>query len=230
MGEMMQATPLYVIPPASAMRTDLTREECALVVYLETCLVDHGGQVRSVHMNEADFAIAKRWTEEGFIKFSRMMAEIRDRDGDACCTHRVQFSPEAFATAAWIRRARAERHVETVLSPNVYEYVDGHEVAFPILTNDCGRRPRSVGEGLAVKPRSKSGSDPKRIARLKRRLVRLRERLAAGFPETWYAGEHWTSEIQERECRCRLSEIERELQSLSAAGNCRETPTVRPRR
>ena len=90
----------------------MTKDETNLIMFLETQIVDHAGLVFGASMNAADFKIAKRWTKEGFIEFSRIpMREIRSER-----THRVQFSPEAWDLAHASRRARGQRLVETLPS------------------------------------------------------------------------------------------------------------------
>jgi hypothetical protein len=50
----------------------LTKDERSLLLFLETCAVDHGGIVDTCHMNATDQAIAARWVIEGFIEYARI--------------------------------------------------------------------------------------------------------------------------------------------------------------
>ncbi|MGD7036156.1 hypothetical protein [Methylotuvimicrobium buryatense] len=42
---------------------DMTKNEKRLLLYLETCSVDHGGLVHTQHMNSDDMQIAKQAVE-----------------------------------------------------------------------------------------------------------------------------------------------------------------------
>ena len=83
----------------------MNRIEQSLLLYLETCAVDHGGKVESVRMNEEDHAIARRWTVEGFIIFRRIkFKEIRGTR-----THTAALSEPAWEAAHRLRRERVAR-------------------------------------------------------------------------------------------------------------------------
>lgn len=83
----------------------LSRDERSLLLFLETRAVDYCGRVNGVHMNAADFAIAKRWAAEKFIAFGRVIAKCITSDG----AHWVELSDEAWALAHAERKARAVR-------------------------------------------------------------------------------------------------------------------------
>ena len=88
----------------------MTQNERSLILFFETCVVDQCGEIDSQHINQDDFRIAKRWTREGFINFQRIpFAEIKGNR-----TGKVQLSDKAWEAAHKERRARGERHVETI--------------------------------------------------------------------------------------------------------------------
>jgi hypothetical protein len=110
----------------------MTKDERSLLLYLETCAVDHTGKVDGIKMNDEDRAIAERWAQEGFIKYGRVCAadafpcatapeeeflteEDEDEGSSAPLLPRssklnwVQLSEEAWTLAHAERRARAER-------------------------------------------------------------------------------------------------------------------------
>jgi hypothetical protein len=92
------------------MKTLTNKDEINLILYLETCLVDRGGYVENIRMNDVDRDIIKCWTKEGFIQFGRVkFYEIKGTK-----THHVQFSDEAWQTAHSCRRIRAERETTTL--------------------------------------------------------------------------------------------------------------------
>lgn len=93
----------------------MTRDERSLLTFLETCLVDKRGKVRTVHMNQDDMEIAKGWDKKGFIQFKRLpasevFAEKNQRSPLPTFTHWVRFSDKAWALAHQERRARAVRN------------------------------------------------------------------------------------------------------------------------
>lgn len=87
-------------------------KELSLLLFLESAAVEHGGLIRSIHMNDEDMAIAKRWHAEGFIEFSRLQAKsIKSLGGSF--THAVFLTDEAFAAAHAERKDRAARIINS---------------------------------------------------------------------------------------------------------------------
>lgn len=87
---------------------NLPQKEQALLVFLEMSAVDCVGKVRTTHMVESDFEIAKRWNEEGFVMFG----EIEYEDIENNFTHWCELSDLAWMTIANIRKERALRGVQ----------------------------------------------------------------------------------------------------------------------
>lgn len=83
----------------------MTKDERSLLLYLETCIVDHDGRVNSASMNSADREIVAGWVECGFIEYGRIASEFVTRDGG----NWVTFSDDAWLAAHKERRARGER-------------------------------------------------------------------------------------------------------------------------
>lgn len=84
----------------------MTKDQQALLLYLETRAVDHGGLVDTRHMSAADVEQAMRWNEDGFLEFGRILAA---NVGSFGCSHWVALSEAAWRDAFGERRARAER-------------------------------------------------------------------------------------------------------------------------
>lgn len=84
----------------------MTKGQESLLLYLETCAVDHCGRVDLRHMNNDDFEQARKWHEEGFIEFGRI--EPRDRELRRGANW-VRLPAGAIAMAHRLRRERAER-------------------------------------------------------------------------------------------------------------------------
>lgn len=83
----------------------MSKAERSLLLFLESRAVDHGGLVAGSHMNADDFAMAKAWTEAGFIEFGRIpFDEIVGDSGNY-----VVLSTDAWALAHEERRARNAR-------------------------------------------------------------------------------------------------------------------------
>ena len=88
----------------------MTPDEASLLLFLETCAVDHSGGVDVRHMNEEDMETALRWNTEGFIEFGRVSArDAKTVGGGYVRTHYVKLLGVTWAMAALECRARAER-------------------------------------------------------------------------------------------------------------------------
>ena len=82
----------------------MTSDERNLLLYLETCAVDHGGKVDTKHMNKEDMDIAKKWNDERFVKFGRIKFH-----SITVGTHWCEVSDEAWNIAHAERKARCIR-------------------------------------------------------------------------------------------------------------------------
>lgn len=95
---------------------DMTKDERSLLLFLETCLVDNYGKVCIVKMSSEDFEIAKRWSEEGFIRFGRIsFKDIKHRSLDRTSSYWVLFNNKAWKLAHEERRARSERMLAKIV-------------------------------------------------------------------------------------------------------------------
>lgn len=93
---------------------NLSKNEMSLLLYFETQAVDYGGTLESVRMNADDFAIAKRWSESGFVRFGRIAFHDIKRHNGIARDHWCVLSEEAWVAAHAERRARNAR-VEATL-------------------------------------------------------------------------------------------------------------------
>ena len=98
-----------------------TREEESLLMFFETCFVDHGGLLSPLHMNESDEDIAKVWDEIGYIKYERVCSTDLRRTGSDK-TMVVWLSPEAHQHAHEARVARAARCFKSRSSRTISEF------------------------------------------------------------------------------------------------------------
>lgn len=87
---------------------DMSKDERSLLLFLETREVDYGGRVNVAHMNSDDMDIVKKWNDEVFLEFGRIVVRNHNSDG----THWVKLSKDAFTLAHEERRARAKRMFE----------------------------------------------------------------------------------------------------------------------
>ena len=88
----------------------MNKNDKNLLLYLETCAVDYGGKVNLVHMNKEDRDIAKKWNDEKFISFGRIVfADCVITERLKAITHWVELSESAWKAAHDERRARATR-------------------------------------------------------------------------------------------------------------------------
>ena len=88
-----------------------SKEFFSLVLFLETQLVDHGGTVRTQHMNEKDFEIVEEMIEEDLIIFKRLPSSYTFDPSKNLrkVSSRVEFSEEMWEIAHKERRDRAAR-------------------------------------------------------------------------------------------------------------------------
>lgn len=80
----------------------MTRDELSLLLYLESCAVDHSGRTDPRRMNDEDRDILARWTKDGYVESGRVCAA----DGGGGW---VRLSGTAYLNAYAERRARADR-------------------------------------------------------------------------------------------------------------------------
>jgi len=90
-----------------------SEEFLSLALFLETQLVDYGGEVATKHMNSEDMEIAKAMQEEGLITFGRLPADyvFGEERHLHMATYRVEFSEKMWEIAHNERRERAARSV-----------------------------------------------------------------------------------------------------------------------
>jgi hypothetical protein len=91
---------------------EMTRDERAQLLYLESRAVDFQGVVDTGKMNEDDLVISERWAGESFIRFTRLLSKhIPGRRREfANPSHCVELSPLAWEVVALERKRRAERN------------------------------------------------------------------------------------------------------------------------
>jgi len=82
-----------------------TRDEKTLLLFLETCAVDHSGRIDIRHMNKDDVQIAEAWHHVGYIEFGR----IAFKNITGHYTNFVKLSDEAVMDAHQLRKERAMR-------------------------------------------------------------------------------------------------------------------------
>lgn len=87
-------------------RKSLTRDEISLLLYLDTCAVDHGGMLDQRKMNAADRDTLARWAAEKYVETGRRCFD----DGGGNWVH---LPPETMADAHLARAARAEAAWQT---------------------------------------------------------------------------------------------------------------------
>lgn len=99
----------------------MTRTENSLLLYFETCAVDHRGLIAGSRINGEDIAIAKGWNDSGFVRFGRIASESLGKvhSGGQPATHWCRLSEDAWEKAHFIRRERAARMEDSLNLPKV---------------------------------------------------------------------------------------------------------------
>lgn len=83
----------------------MTKSELSLLLFFETCAVDHAGCVDTRRMNAKDHEVARGWDAARFVLFGRISSEnVSDRGAMWC-----KLSDDAWAAAHRERQTRAER-------------------------------------------------------------------------------------------------------------------------
>jgi hypothetical protein len=88
--------------------SDLSTDERSLLLFFETAAVEHGGLFQGSKISVGDMAIARRWSEAGFINFGMITACDIPLSGYQH-THWIYLSGEAWDLAHEARRARNKR-------------------------------------------------------------------------------------------------------------------------
>jgi hypothetical protein len=104
----------------------LTRDEKSALVYAETCLVDYGGLLEGIRMNEHDIAAFNRFQTEGLLTWGRVPGAMLGTFARKV-THWITFNDGAWILAHRLRRARAGR--STSSRQEVDAYLDERETA-----------------------------------------------------------------------------------------------------
>ena len=99
----------------------MSKDERSLLLFFESRAVDYCGRVDIRRMNTEDMEIAKRWNEEKFIQFGRIVIRHHNSDG----THWCILSEEAWILA---HLERKERHKRLWLKKNWLSTTDSAEI------------------------------------------------------------------------------------------------------
>ncbi|RWR30447.1 hypothetical protein D2T29_12300 [Sinirhodobacter populi] len=86
---------------------EMSRDAKSLLLFFETCAVDHGGLVRESAMNADDFSIAEEWRDTGYARLERVRAADLATNGTDRRNYVVFLSDRAFNDAHALRRERA---------------------------------------------------------------------------------------------------------------------------
>jgi hypothetical protein len=92
----------------------VTRNELSLLLYFETQATDYGGTLESVRMNAEDMALARHWSDEGFIQFGRIAFHDIKRHSGVARDYWVVLTDAAWEQAHKERRARCDRVMATL--------------------------------------------------------------------------------------------------------------------
>ncbi len=87
----------------------MNKDEKSLLLFLETCAVDHGGLVCVLYMNDNDIEITKNWNNNEFVLFGRIQFSDIVNSGGKTYSHWCLLSQKAFELAHQERIARADR-------------------------------------------------------------------------------------------------------------------------
>lgn len=84
-----------------------SKDDKSMLVYAETCVVDHGGLLEGQRMNEADLKAMLKFEREGLAKSGRIPARLLGQfPGQRKPTHWIKFTDFGWEVAHALRRER----------------------------------------------------------------------------------------------------------------------------
>lgn len=87
----------------------LTKAQRSILLYAECCLVDYGGLLEGIRMNEADLDALKEFQEAGLLRFGRVPGRLLGSFIGRSVTHWVAFAPACWDLVSRLRRLQSER-------------------------------------------------------------------------------------------------------------------------
>jgi hypothetical protein len=84
------------------MSDNLSRDERSLLLYAETCAVDHSGLMEGIRMNAADHQALKSLKAGGYLDHGRIPASLLKEAGTR--THWVTLTQQGWALAHYLRQ------------------------------------------------------------------------------------------------------------------------------
>lgn len=85
----------------------MNKDERSMLVYAETCVVDHSGLLEGKRMNRADMDALKKFKAAGLLDYGRIPAALLNSSYGK--THWVTFNESAWTLAHQLRRVCAQQ-------------------------------------------------------------------------------------------------------------------------
>lgn len=84
---------------------EMSKDARSVLLYAETCAVDHGGLLEGVRMNEADMKALRKMESDRLLRYGRIPARLLGQfPGQRKPTHWVKFYDFAWEVAHELRR------------------------------------------------------------------------------------------------------------------------------
>lgn len=87
----------------------ITRDQRSILMYAETCAVDHGGLLEGIRMNSDDIAALDQLEAAGIVKYGRVPGKMLGSFRVRQATHWCDLTEAGWALAYALRRARAAK-------------------------------------------------------------------------------------------------------------------------
>lgn len=87
----------------------ITRDQRSILMYAETCAVDHGGLLEGIRMNTADLSALKELAEAGILTYGRIPGKLLGTFRVRQATHWCDLTDAGWTLAHGLRRARAAK-------------------------------------------------------------------------------------------------------------------------
>lgn len=87
----------------------ITREQRSILMYAETCAVEHGGLLEGIRMNADDHVALTQLAVEGILNYGRIPGKLLGTFKVRQATHWCDLTEAGWALAHQLRRARAAK-------------------------------------------------------------------------------------------------------------------------
>lgn len=102
-----------------------SKDDKSMLLYAETCVVDHGGLLEGQRMNGADLKALLKFEHDGLARSGRIPAALLgEYKGTRKPTHWIKLTPFGWAVAHELRRWRARDEARGPYATAVFNHLE----------------------------------------------------------------------------------------------------------